>query len=190
MSSSDRDLEATLAKSGHGHQPPYAWQEQVWRQIEEPALAAEPPKRSGFTLWALVTVATVLLVAGTGALLVVNHMSDLDERQRVAMDMQLKRQIEWEQEVELTQMEIDVFQQEMDQAFINLEAAQDDEAKQRAIAARDSAKANLVAARDRLERLQNEANAKQAKSKKVRAKKKEKSMISKCAKSNDPLCGL
>jgi hypothetical protein len=190
MSSSDRDLDQDLvqeiARSGEEHAPPQGWEEQVWRRTRGPAVAVAAPKRS--FAWPLAGVAIVAL-----AVVIAYPMQQADnkKRQKVAAAQLLKKQIEWEQEIERTMVEIDIFQMEMERAFVDLETAQDEAAKMQAIAARKAAKAQLSAARARLARLREEnAMRRQAKGKKVRKSKKERRLVDKCAKSNDPLCGL
>ena len=200
MSSSERNLEATLAKSGEDHleaelatsgqrhQPPYAWQEQVWRKLEEPYVEAQAPKRGSFALWGYATLTTLVLLVGVGGMMLKTQRdaADSEERDRKAVGAEVQRM---KSSIQVTDALIDRAQAHIDSAFTDLEAAKDAESKQRAIAARDQAKVALRNARERRSRQQS-AMARQAKAKKVRAKKKEKALISKCAKSVDPLCGL
>ncbi len=193
MSTSDRDLEEKLAKSGEGYQPPHAWQEQVWRQAQEATAPAQTGKaRWGFWSWPIASLAALMLLIGGANFVQQQRSESKAEKREVAMSVQLKRQIEWEQKVERVLQEIAVFQQEIDHAFAALESAQDERARDQAILARQQAKRSLLDARNRLEELQRDGDSmnKQAKAKRVRAKRKEKDMVSKCAKSNDPLCGM
>jgi hypothetical protein len=63
MSDFDRNLKEQLTKHSDAHQAPYAWQEQVWRQLAKP-----PEKRwkPGFAHWPIVAMASVMLILGGG----------------------------------------------------------------------------------------------------------------------------
>jgi colicin import membrane protein len=137
--------------------------------------------------WIIAAIVGVVLVGGL--VLFLKNQSDnaaQAERDRKAVAAEVAKM---KKAMKATDAEIDAAQADIDKAFVDLEAAKDEESKQRAIAARKQAKLDLQAARDKKER-QRIAMEKQAKAKKVRAKKKEKALIDKCAKSNDPLCGL
>ena len=77
----------------------------------------------------------------------------------------------------------------MDEAFDDLEAAKTEEAKAMARQAREDAKNELKRKRDELQRLREKAAA-TAKAKAKAKRKRDKATIDRCAKSNDPLCGL
>lgn len=187
MSSSDRDLEAALAKSGERHQPPYAWQEQVWRKLEEPHVEEAAPKRGGFMPWGLVALCAFVLFAGS--LLTLKSPSDWNDAREKDREAVAAEVLRMKKAIAATDAQIDSAQADIDKAFLDLERAKDDESKQRAIAARNQAKMDLKNARDR-KLAQQSAMEAQVVAKYVRPKKKEKALINKCAKSNDPLCGL
>ena len=137
--------------------------------------------------WIIAAVVGVVLVLGLVFFLKSqSDAAEAAERDRKAVAAEVARM---KKGIAATDAQIDAAQLKMEEAFTQLEAAKDDESKQRAIAARDQAKADIKRARE-IKKNQQEALAKQAKAKKVRAKNKEKKLINKCAKSKDPLCGL
>lgn len=137
--------------------------------------------------WIIAAVVGVVLVLGLVFFLKAqSDAAEAAERDRKAVAAEVARM---KKGIVATEKQIDKAQEDIDAAFAALEAAKDDESKQRAIAARNQAKLDLKNAREQRAR-QQDAMQRQAAAKKVRAKKKEKALINKCAKSNDPLCGL
>lgn len=186
MSSTDRDLVEKLARSGEEHAAPHAWQEQVWRRARAPE-AAPPAQRRSFA-WPLAGVAAMAVT-----LLLFAHVSKRQAqeagRAKIAEAQMLQKRIEWEQRIEQTLSEIDALQVELQSAFSQLEAAQDEQARMASVRAERQARRQLVAAKEELARLRSSGIEKAKRDKKFKARK-EKRLIGKCAKSNDPLCGM
>jgi colicin import membrane protein len=137
--------------------------------------------------WIIAAVVGVVLVLGLVFFLKAqSDAADKAEGDRKAVAAEVSRM---KKGIAATELVIDKAQEDIDKAFADLEAAKDDESRDRAIAARNQAKTDLKNARDKRS-AQQAAMAAQAKAKQVRKKKREKAEINKCAKSNDPLCGI
>ena len=147
MSSEDRALIDEIARSGEGHAPPEGWENQVWRAAHQPAPEA-PKKRSYAWAYASSLVAVVALMM----IPVMKRQSDSaaeDERDRKAIHAEVSRM---KKSMLATDAEIDAAQAAIDKAFQDLEAAKDEEAKHRAIAAQSIRKQCMGPCRWRKER--------------------------------------
>lgn len=184
MSISDRDLKEQLTKHGEEHQAPYAWKEKVWRKLAEPPAK---PWKPGFAYWPLVGIASLMTLVGTGVFL--QAQATEKERARKAGAALALRVMEFEQEVKRAQIEVRYAQMDVDAAFTQLENAVDEKSRGEAKAAGKRARQALKDKQAKLETIRIAGMLKTKREKKAKARK-EKKLISKCAKSKDPLCGL
>ncbi len=189
MSHDESRVIKKIAESGQGLVPGAGWEDAVRRRIRTDAWSAEPK-------WPRLAVAFVLTGALVSALaIVVLLRQSADDRaqaknSRIAMVDALQR---LEDAIEAAEIDIDHAQARMDAAFEDLERAKTQEARAGARAARMAAKTELAAKRSQLRRLREKAAkfARRTSKAKAKAKKRrDKREVDKCAKSNDPLCGL
>ncbi len=184
MSDFDRDLKEQLTKHSDAHQAPYAWQEQVWRQLAKPP---EKPWKAGFAYWPLVAIAGLMLLVGTAVMYQAQKAED-EQMKKAEIALSLRVQ-EFEREVALAQMEVQVMMEEVDRAFFALENAIDEKSREEARLAGIRARQALKNKQAKLEALRRDGIEKAKRKKKAKARK-EKRLVNECAKSNDPLCGL
>tara|TARA_R110002096_G_scaffold434832_5_gene658263 strand:+ start:66536 stop:67306 length:771 start_codon:yes stop_codon:yes gene_type:complete len=137
--------------------------------------------------WIIAAVGVAILVVGL-VIFFKNQAENAAEQKKAEIE-RLAAVKKIETEMKLAQIDIDNAQKKMDEAFADLEAAQNEADRAAAIQARKDAKTELAAKRDELQRLREKAaNAAKAKAKAKR--KKDKATVDRCAKSSDPLCGL
>lgn len=158
-------------------------QQRLAKEMELRAMEAERKKPA----WIIAALGVLILVGGL-ALFFKNQADDREKarKEKIATELALK---ELKSKMTAAQVDIDNAQADMDKAFKQLEDAKDEESRLAAIAARKQAKADLKASRAKLQRLKEQNIAKAKRRKKAKARR-EKATIDKCAKSNDPLCGL
>jgi len=137
--------------------------------------------------WIIAAVVGVVMVIGL-VLFFQNQAANKAEADKKAAALVVAQKA-FEKDMKLAQIEVDNAQNEMDDAFKQLEAATDEKSRAEAVQARKNAKAKLIQKREDMEALRKRGVAKAKAEKKAKAKK-EKKLIDKCAKSKDPLCGL
>jgi hypothetical protein len=184
MSISDRDLEEQLTKHGEAHQAPYAWKEKVWRELAEPAAK---PWKPGFAYWPLVGIATMVVLVGTGVFFQAQQAEK--ERAKKAEAALALRVDSFEKQVQMAQADVINAQADVDAAFSMLENAVDEKSRAEAERAGQRARETLKKKQAKLESIRVAGMEKSKRERKAKARK-EKKLISKCAKSKDPLCGL
>ncbi len=186
MSHDESRVIEKIAESGEGLEPGDGWEHTVRRRIRSDTWETERPK------WPRLAIAFVVagtLVSALAIVVLLNRSADdraQAKKTRIAMVDALQR---LEDAIEAAEIDIDHAQARMDAAFEDLESAITEEARSGARAARINAKAELAAKRAELRRLREKA-AKFGKGKAKAKKRRNKREIDKCAKSNDPLCGL
>lgn len=137
--------------------------------------------------WIIAAIVGVVLVAGL--VIFFQKQAAENERQRVQEAETAKLVAAYKKEMRLKQIEVDQAQEEMAVAFKQLEDAVDEKSRTEAKAAGKIAREALAAKKAELERLRLRGIEKAKRDKKAKARK-EKNLIDKCAKSNDPLCGM
>ncbi len=137
--------------------------------------------------WIIAVVVGAVMVVGL-VLFFQNQAAEKERAKKEEAALQL-RQKNYEKRVALAQADVKQAQDDVADAFIRLEGAVDEKSRDEAKAAGKRAREALKNKQARLESIRVAGVAK-AKAK-VKAKaRKEKKLIDKCAKSNDPLCGL
>lgn len=188
MSEHDPKLVEMIERSGSKLSPRSDWQDSVHRRIRLATNTQQPQKSR---IPGLVFAAALASVVSLVVMFKLNQQGDAAAKQdKVAMVEEIKRLSD---EIDQAQLEIAMAQAKLDQAFDDLEAAQSEAAKAVARAARQAAHAELVEKRAALGRLNRVARGTSRNKNKAKAKSKKsrsKSIVDRCAKSNDPLCGL
>ncbi len=173
----------TIANSGEGLLPPATWQQAVRREIKRPVVIVERPRAAFYALTSLLAMSAVTIALLWAAR--IDHRATA-KRDKLAMLDALK---ELEEQINQAQLDIDMAQARMDEAFRQLEAAKSAEEKALAIASRKQAQMQLMASRQRMQELREQGLRKEARQKKAKSKR-QKEAINKCINSSDPLCGL
>lgn len=143
MSSSDRDLEKKLASSGNEHQPPYAWQEKVWRRLDEAYDAPEAPSRPLWRAWPIASLALLVVFVGVGVSFYQNKAAKSDRDKVVVVSIQQVRLIELQERIAQAQVDIEIMKEDVDWAFHLMEMAVDEKSRNEARRAGLEARAQL-----------------------------------------------